>query len=617
MASLSLKFNSYHYQSNEVNYRSLTVITLLHYILTGNSNALLSTVGATIKQQVQKAMNDHSLCNSIVTRVSYFNITELLSATAKLGIDNVCVQTPAFATVILSAPLDVPPTLTTAPSSPPTEQPTPYHSNTERNRLYGILAIIIFTAVLRLLPAMIDCCVPKKNPKSGHLYDILVVLNNTEEAILQNIRHEDIAYYRSVTSDTNEDLAYEWTMNNKPAPLEKRVEVHFLDQYDLLGHSGDPDTSEGGAGMGILSSVSTKIAGDKCVTQRMYMHEASLQVGMIIRVIPSPDYTPQLVRASAYAERPGSGSGKSQGSGSESHGDGEDLDSFSRARIMTKKAGNRGTGQSFDVLHQLPSCYSTRRPLIDFDNRVVPGPGYISTLVGSSEARWEGDDDEWSGPGAEGQPMEASERMSAARGRASSTFNNFGLRSARQSPSPSPSPTNRRGGNDVLCTSTSIELYAKSSPESGRDRRGAVEISEQSRPRIVGSPSNLLPTFDASSILSVNVAENQIQSDNRFEVFKGQVLRRRNSPPSIAMERLVLEVNQSRATSDRIKHLIFNTSNSNHATKRSMRVGDSHRQEYEIDEEKDEDSDGDDGDGDNDEEEKDNAGAARGPVYKL
>ena len=319
------------------------------------------------------------------------------------------------------------------------------------------------------------------------------------------------------------------------------------------------------------------------------------------------------MRASAYAERPGSG--KSQSSGSESHG--ADLDSFSRARIMTKKAGNRGTGQSFDVLHQLPSCYSTRRPLIDFDNRVVPGPGYISTLVGSSEAQWEGDDDEWNGPGAEGQPMEASERMSAARGRASSTFNNFGLRSARQSPSPSPSPTNRRGGNDVLCTSTSIELYAKSSPENGRDRRGAVELSEQSRPRIVGSPSNLLPTSDASSsTLSVDVAENQIQSD-RFEVFKGQVLRRRNSPPSIAMERLVLEVNQSRATSDRIKHLIFNTSNGSHATKRSMRVGDSHRHEYEVGEEKDEDSDGDDKDGDNDEEEKDNAVAASGPVYKL
>lgn len=560
-------------------------------------------------------MTDHSLCNSIVLRVSYFNITELLSATAKLGIDNVCVQTPVFATVILSPPLDVTPTMTIAPSSPPTEQPTPYHPNTERNRLYGILAIIIFTAVLRLLPAIIDCCVPKKNPKSGHLYDILVVLNNTEEAILQNIRHEDIAYYRSVTSDTDEDLAYEWTMNNKPAPLEKRVEVHFLDQYDLLGHSGAPDTSEGGAGMSVLSSVSTKIAGDKCVTQRMYMHEASLQVGMIIRVIPSPDYTPQLVRAATYAERPGTGRSQSQSSESESHGGEEQLDSFSRARVMTKKIGNRGRGQSFDVLHQLPSCYSTRRPLIDFDNRVVPGPGYISTLVGSTEARW---DDTWNEHDADGEPMEASERMSAARGRASSSFDNFGLRSARQSPSPSPSPTNR-SANDLLCTSTSIELYAKGSPEN-RDRHGAIELSERSRPRVVGSPSNLLPTFEASSTLSVNVAENQIQSD-RFELFKGQVLRRRNSPPSVAMERLVLEVNQSRTMSDRVKHLILNTSNSSHATKRSMRVSDSHRQEHEVDEEKDEDSDGGDEDGgggrDNGEEEKDDEDAARGPVYKL
>ena len=34
-------------------------------------------------------------------------------------------------------------------------------------------------------------------------------------------------------------------MNNMPAPLEKRVEVHFLDQYDLLGHSGARDTAAG------------------------------------------------------------------------------------------------------------------------------------------------------------------------------------------------------------------------------------------------------------------------------------------------------------------------------------------------------------------------------------
>lgn len=172
-------------------------------------------------------MTDHSLCNSIVTRVSFFNITMLLSATAKVGIGAVCGQTPAFATVILSVPVDIPTTLTIEPSSPPTQQPTLYHLSTERNRLYGILAIIIFTAVLRLLPAMIDCCVPKRNPKKGHLYDILVVLTNTEEAVLQNIRHEDIAYYRSVTSDSDENVPYEWTMNNKPAPLEKRVEVHF------------------------------------------------------------------------------------------------------------------------------------------------------------------------------------------------------------------------------------------------------------------------------------------------------------------------------------------------------------------------------------------------------
>ena len=205
----------------------------------------MSGVSASIKEQVLKVMTDHSLCNSLVTRVSYYNITMLLSATAKVGIDSVCGQKPVFATVILSVNEGLFSSPTIEPSSPPTQPPTPYYMSTERNRLYGILAIILFTGMLRLLPAIIDCSVSKKSPKRGHLYDILVVLNNTQEAVLQNIRHEDIAYYRSVTSVIDETLVYEWTMNNMPAPLEKRVEVHFLDQYDLLGHSGARDTAAG------------------------------------------------------------------------------------------------------------------------------------------------------------------------------------------------------------------------------------------------------------------------------------------------------------------------------------------------------------------------------------
>lgn len=588
--------------------------------MTGNSDAALSGAGASIKEQVLKVMTDHSLCNSLVTRVSYYNITMLLSATAKVGIDSVCGQKPVFATVILSVNEGLFSAPTIEPSSPPTQPPTPYYMSTERNRLYGILAIILFTAMLRLLPAVIDCSVSKKSPKRGHLYDILVVLNNTQEAVLQNIRHEDIAYYRSVTSDIDETLVYEWTMNNMPAPLDKRVEVHFLDQYDLLGHSGATNTAagEGGAGMGILSSVSTEIAGDKCVTQRMYMHEASLQVGMIIRVIPSPDYSPKLVGAAAYRERPSSG--RSQRSGNEGRkSQKEELDSISKARVQTKKVRNRGSGQSFDVLHQLPSCYSTRRPLTDFDNRVVPGPGYIDTLVSSTDATWGGSAMQSNIPW-DREPVEQSEGegegMVAGRGRGSS-FNAYGMRSARQSPS----PTNR-DTNAALCTSTSVELYTKSTSEPRSDRHGAVRSSERSRSWTVGSPNNLLPAPAVSDSPVTNIMESQLLSD-RFKRLKskgtgqGQGLRRRNSPPSVALEGSMLEAVQRKSTGEEewVKHLMFNGTSHESAT--SMRTSYSRKNRYEGDEEKSEDSD----EGDEGQKEKYDASlvvsARRSNIYKL
>ena len=133
--------------------------------------------------------------------------------------------------------------------------------------------MILLIALLRFHPIVTAYFAVKKGEKEGHLYDILMVLNEDEEAIIENIRHEDIVFFRR-TNCENENQSYTWMMNATSDLLEKRFEVQFLDQYDLLGQGGDNG----------LDSLGHAVLGDKLVTKEVYVHEAKLHTGMIIKV---------------------------------------------------------------------------------------------------------------------------------------------------------------------------------------------------------------------------------------------------------------------------------------------------------------------------------------------
>lgn len=315
-------------------------------------------VGSAIQNVVLQAVVSNVLCEMIITRASYFNVTALLTITSKVGIGAVCKKTPAFATYILSTNAVVAPVvLTNDPTASPTQQPTPptLKSTLSANRLYGILAIIFIIALLRVVPSLIDCCTSQKVYVRGHLYDILVVLNDKEEAILENVRHEDIVYFREMTSDPDKFLSG-WLMNNTSEPLMRRQEVQFWDLYDLLGQSGiDVEKSTQELWKGASGSV--KYDGDKCITKQRYFHEASLQIGMIIRVVPSPAF---MAKMRLEMVTKGMGDDIVQCRSRIILGGTDDFDRVPPRTFRLKLPQQTPRGQNENVLDQLPSCFSSQ-----------------------------------------------------------------------------------------------------------------------------------------------------------------------------------------------------------------------------------------------------------------
>jgi hypothetical protein len=330
------------------------------YDLTANSTVVASNkVGSTIQNVVLQAVVSNVLCEMIITRASYFNVTALLTITAKVGVGAVCRKTPAFATYILTTnAVALPVVATKDPTASPTLQPTPSTPpklNTSTNRLYGILAIILIIAFLRLVPSLIDCCTSQKVYVRGHLYDILVVLSDKEEAILQNVRHEDIVYFREMTSNPDKFLSG-WLMNNSSDPLIKRQEVQFWDLYDLLGQSGI-DVEKSSQELWSKASGSMKYDGDKCITKQKYLHEASLQIGMIIRVVPSNAF---MAKTRLEMGAKGFGDDIAQCRSRSFLGATEEMDRVPLRTLRLKTPTQTPRGQNGDVLDQLPSCFSSQ-----------------------------------------------------------------------------------------------------------------------------------------------------------------------------------------------------------------------------------------------------------------
>lgn len=136
-------------------------------------------------------------CNKVAENVTAANVTTLRIPTQIRAIHDICGPiAPAvkFASIVLPFPI--------LPTGQPTSSPSSYvppRTFSFRRRSYSTFAFIIFIiiiiACLRCCLICFAFCGQKKEEKS-HLYDIFVILNHEEEAIFENVRHEDIMFLR-------------------------------------------------------------------------------------------------------------------------------------------------------------------------------------------------------------------------------------------------------------------------------------------------------------------------------------------------------------------------------------------------------------------------------------
>lgn len=238
----------------------------------------MALITDSIKILVRKAMTSGTLCQTFVDRAHILNVTFLMTPESVAASGAACSDQPVFNTIYR-------PGGTSQPSSQPSSMPTSHPSEPPVQRkkkmvtsgFIGFLTIVFLIWFLRFFPTALGMM--RKYEKIGHLYDILVVISDDEEAILENIRHDDITFFRR-TNVEDPSQSLKWTMNSTSDVLEARFEVQFLDHYDLLGEGG-PDEDDAD------ETVGHKVKGSKLVTKETYVHEPGQQMGMIIRVKPA------------------------------------------------------------------------------------------------------------------------------------------------------------------------------------------------------------------------------------------------------------------------------------------------------------------------------------------
>jgi hypothetical protein len=237
-------------------------------------------------------MTSNTLCEQFVSRAHSLNVSFLTIPGGLAASGAVCDGDATYTTVYNPGSSN-----TNYPTGQPSSSPTrPTHKRQPRmftGGFIGFLIIVLLIWFLRFYPAFIGLF-RKKEKKDSHLYDVLVVVNDYEEAILENVKHQDIAFFRKMPNKTDivekiekSPKSIRWSMNDTAELLEKRMEVQFFDQYDLLGNnSKGRDDNDGRP----CRSVDHALTGNQLVTKEVYVQEARLQMGMILRVKPSALY---------------------------------------------------------------------------------------------------------------------------------------------------------------------------------------------------------------------------------------------------------------------------------------------------------------------------------------
>jgi hypothetical protein len=277
---------------NDLSRHSHTKSSSIYFVLGNLTSDSVELITDSIKLLVKKAMTSNTLCEQFVSRAHSLNVSFLTIPGGLAASGAVCDGDPTYTTVYNPGASS-----TNYPTGQPSSSPThPSHKRQPKmvtGGFMGFLIIVLLIWFLRFYPAFIGLF-RKKEKKDSHLYDILVVVNDYEEAILENVKHQDIAFFRRMPNKTDNTEKIEmspkstrWSMNDTAELLERRMEVQFFDQYDLLGNnSKGRDDNDGRT----CRSVDHALTGNQLVTKEVYVQEARLQMGMILRVKPSALY---------------------------------------------------------------------------------------------------------------------------------------------------------------------------------------------------------------------------------------------------------------------------------------------------------------------------------------
>ena len=305
-----------------------------------------------IQSMVGVAVSQGTLCSQLETSAGQYNVSSLMPS---IAINSLCFQTPIFATVFVPGTSQLP---TASPSGTALIPPAVPTDDAEKRKFIEfktvvLLAFMVLIGILRFGPSLRDIYAVKKVPPSDHLYSILVVLNDEENAVLENIRHADIAFYRELNFDYQEHAG--WMMNTTGEIFEKRQEVQFFDIYGLLGKS---------------ETYGKEV---QTVTTEAYSRSAGLQRGMIIQARPAEGWISNK-----------KGNAKKPTPAASNEVLGSYLDGYSVAPVKAKKCG-----QSQKVLKQLPQCYSMNNSIFpsDAEAETMDNISDIETSCGSYQSR--------------------------------------------------------------------------------------------------------------------------------------------------------------------------------------------------------------------------------------
>ena len=161
----------------------------------GSTTIDVGAFNAIIQAKLAAVIKTSDWCNKVAENVTAANVTVLHIPSQIRAIHDICgnrTTNVKFASTVVPG--------TRLPTGQPTSTPSSYVPPVPlRRRSFATFAFIIFIIIII---ACLRCCLiclaicGKKTEEKSHYYDILVILNDDEQAIFQNIRHEDIAYIR-------------------------------------------------------------------------------------------------------------------------------------------------------------------------------------------------------------------------------------------------------------------------------------------------------------------------------------------------------------------------------------------------------------------------------------